>query len=83
MNAIDTRQIDALEALCLQIGETDEAKLSQLALAMNEDERFHPTVRSFALDAMLIAQGDFNGEFQSKEELLLVVQRLRKSRKSL
>jgi hypothetical protein len=79
MKKIDEQQIAELEALCRQIGEIDgEGETAiERALALSEGENTHPAVRSLAIDAMLVAEGDFTGEFHSTAELLSAVERLR------
>ncbi len=76
MKSIDAGQIESLEKLISRIGKVDAATLSEQAVAMSQDMTLHPSVRSLALDAMLVAQGDFNGEFESTAELLEAVKRL-------
>jgi len=79
MTRIDPNQIERLRVLCEQIGQIDEKELRDTAVAMNEDMTLHADIRSLALDAMLIAQGDFNGEFESRAELLSAVEKLKEA----
>lgn len=66
---------EKLEKLIRKIGERPSDELVRAFLAYHEKEPAPADLKSLALDAMLVAEGDTAGEFKSKAELL---ERLRK-----
>jgi hypothetical protein len=68
--------IERLKTCIQQIGERSEEELVGDFLEFNNDTTVPDSFRSLALDAMLVAEGDLNGEFTSKEALLLELDRL-------
>lgn len=51
-------------------------ELVSSALIIGENMSFNQEVRSLATDFMLIAEGDFNGEFDSFDKLGIEIQKL-------
>ena len=59
-----------IEVLINQIGTRPEDELVRAFIAFDELEEAPEELRSLAIDAMLVAEGDTKGEFKTKEELL-------------
>ena len=68
--------VNRLQALIDQIGVAPEAELVRNFLRVNSDRNVPEEIRSLALDAMLVAESDSQGEFKTKEELLEKLQEL-------
>ncbi len=69
--------IEALIGLCESIDFEEADAVVNTALLLSERSGVSEEIRSLAIDAMLIANHDFEGEFKSKEQLLAAVRALR------
>lgn len=67
------QELVTLEGICQRIDVGDANTVVRDALALSEQAVIPDEVRSLAINAMLIAQHDYVGEFASKEELLAAV----------
>ncbi len=71
------KYVAQLEALINRIGERPYDALVHEFLRYNEREGAPDELRSLAIDAMLVAEGDTAGEFKTKEQLLEKLQELK------
>lgn len=72
----ESNYIAELIRICESIDIDEEGVVVKAALALGEQPGVSDEVRSLATDAMLIAQHDYAGEFESKEQLLDAVRAL-------
>lgn len=73
-------EMEELVHICESIDSDEEGTVVKAALTLSEKPGVSEEVRSLAIDAMLVAQHDYLGEFKSKAHLLEAVHALRDQR---
>lgn len=68
-NSKNLKALKEIEYLIDNIGIKKEDELVRAFLNLSEEKDVDPELQSFAIDAMLVAEDDFYGEFKSVEEL--------------